>query len=504
MGDFTRSACARLGTLTERERCSCRARQRGQTSVFVAVTIVIILLAAFLLYNVGQLTTSKMLLQNAADSTAYSASVMVARAYNFAAYSNRAMVANQVAIAQLVGLTSWSRYYCTIYNEKCGSFPTAGSSGAYTEITDEIKAYFNGELTPEVTIVFKGYGVASKGIYDAFNLAAGPLITTINGIELALSDASKAYYLATYADLLASLAGKGTLNTILKANDPHASFSAFGIGTLAADTALSKKFITTYTPLNNKNDPNNRFHNVVVQSLDPFSNGRSGALDYTETLPFPLFAFGSCLGDGDGFYLMGAIYQGSTTLADNNASWSAKDSANFVGGGVCIIQVPTPVGDIPIPIPLIGYAHDNNQAYTGKLSSNSMSATYKVKDSTYSGLRSYLDVSNLKKADMASPRIDIFVVQGAGTIDTTEYAKSALGAPQGTAQQGSTPVLNLTDAERSNKMGASASSEAYFARPLQYWLLDGKGVYGNLFNPYWEAHLVPTPTALQAAAALVQ
>ncbi len=491
-------------TIVRVKSCShvAPSRQEGQTSVFVAVTIVIILLAALLLYNVGQLTSGKMELQNAADSTAYSGAVMVARAYNFAAYSNRAMVANQVAIAQIVGLTSWSRYYCTIYNQKCGKFPTSGSTGAYTEITDEIKGYFNGELTPEPQIVFDTYGPASKAIYTAFNVAAGPLIDTLNGIEETLSVASKAYYDATYLDLLASLAGQGTLNTILKANDPHASLSPFGGITLGTDIALSKKFITTYTPLNNKNDPNNRFHNVVVQSLDPFSNGRSGALDYTETLPFPLVAAGSCLGDGDGFFLMGAIYQGSTTLANNNASWSAKDSANFVGGGICIIEVPTPVGDIPIPIPLIGYANDSNQAYTGKLSSNSMSATYKV--GTYSGLRSYLDVSNLKKADMASPILSLFVQQGASTLDTTEYATSALGAPQGTAQQGSTPVLNLTDAEKGSKMGASASSAAYFARPLQYWLLDGKGVYGSLFNPYWEAHLVPTPLALQAAAAAVQ
>ncbi len=475
--------------------------ERGQTTVFVAVTIVIILLAALLLYNVGRFTSTKMRMQNAADATAYSGAVMLARAYNFSAYSNRAMVANQVAIAQLVGLTSWSRYYCTIYNATCGKFPSpTGSYGAYTEITDEIEAFFNGELTPEVQIVFDTYGFISKGIYTAINASAGPLIDTLNGVEEALSLASQGYYLATMADLVSAAGNTGPLVTILHANDPNANFSGYGEILLGIDTAEIGKFTTKYTPLDNKNDPNNRFHTVVVNSLDPFSNGRSGALDMTETLPFPLVAGGSCLGDGDGFFLMGADYSGSTTLANDNASWSAQDQAQFFGGGVCIIQVPTPVGDIPIPIPLFGYAYDSNQAYTGKLPSGSSTSTiYKV--GTYSGLRNYRDVSNLSKPDMTSPVLSIFIERKATTIGTTEYAKSPVGAPQGTAQQGSTPVLNLTDAEKGGVMGASSSADAYFARPLQFWELGGKAVYGNLFNPYWEAHLVPTPLALQAIAA---
>ena len=54
-----------------------------------------------------QMTSAKIKLQNTADAAAYSAAVLQARDYNFSAYTNRAMVANQVSAAQVVALKSW-------------------------------------------------------------------------------------------------------------------------------------------------------------------------------------------------------------------------------------------------------------------------------------------------------------------------------------------------------------------------------------------------------------
>ena len=48
-----------------------------------------------------------MQLQNAADATAYSVSVLEARDLNYGAYMNRAMVGNEVAIGQMVSMYSW-------------------------------------------------------------------------------------------------------------------------------------------------------------------------------------------------------------------------------------------------------------------------------------------------------------------------------------------------------------------------------------------------------------
>jgi hypothetical protein len=68
------------------------------------------LAALFFLFNVGQLTQEKTKLVNTSDAVAYSAGVMNARAMNFAAYTNRALVANELAIAQAVSLASWGDY----------------------------------------------------------------------------------------------------------------------------------------------------------------------------------------------------------------------------------------------------------------------------------------------------------------------------------------------------------------------------------------------------------
>lgn len=81
--------------------------QRGQASVFVLALMGVVLLCSIFLYQSGKITSEKMQLQNAADAAAYGSSVLEARALNFAAYTNRAMVANEVGIGQLVGVLSW-------------------------------------------------------------------------------------------------------------------------------------------------------------------------------------------------------------------------------------------------------------------------------------------------------------------------------------------------------------------------------------------------------------
>lgn len=82
-------------------------RQRGQALAFVLVFAAITGLAVLLLYNSSQLANTKTKLQNAADAGAYAAAILQARDHNFSAYTNRAMIANQVAVAQFASLKSY-------------------------------------------------------------------------------------------------------------------------------------------------------------------------------------------------------------------------------------------------------------------------------------------------------------------------------------------------------------------------------------------------------------
>jgi hypothetical protein len=88
-------------------------RQRGQALIFGLFALAGGLVALFFLFNTGQLTAEKTKLVNTADAVAYSAGVMHARALNFAAYTNRALIANEVLIAQAVSMTSWTHYVST-------------------------------------------------------------------------------------------------------------------------------------------------------------------------------------------------------------------------------------------------------------------------------------------------------------------------------------------------------------------------------------------------------
>ena len=82
-------------------------RQRGQAMVLVAMFLVVLMLSVLVLFNTSQITRDKIKVQNAADAVAYSAAILEARHLNFVAYTNRAMIANEVAIGQTIGLVTW-------------------------------------------------------------------------------------------------------------------------------------------------------------------------------------------------------------------------------------------------------------------------------------------------------------------------------------------------------------------------------------------------------------
>ena len=96
--------------MKSRQRTSHAHRQGGQTIVFFLAMVAACCCMLAFVYNVGQVTNRKEEAINAADAAALSGALVEARMLNFQAYTNRAMVANEVAIAQLVSLDSFVRY----------------------------------------------------------------------------------------------------------------------------------------------------------------------------------------------------------------------------------------------------------------------------------------------------------------------------------------------------------------------------------------------------------
>ena len=237
------------------------AKQRGQALLFVSVTALVMLLAMLTMFSMGQLTTEKMKLQNTADAAAYSAAVAQARDYNFSAYLNRGMIANDVAVAQLVGMASWSRNYYDTFNVL-----TPRVDSRYSSILP-------GPLYPlwsGTHAVAKG---ASKGLKVAFENAAKLFVPLLLGINTGFQGAQKIYHYGTALTVAQTLGVDDKFNSILqgtigfdlskitdyirfgntynvvKLNDSSASLSLLGMAGYAYNTYQWASFTSDRNPL---------------------------------------------------------------------------------------------------------------------------------------------------------------------------------------------------------------------------------------------------------------
>src|SRR4051812_16919109 len=82
----------------------------GQALPLALVLLAAVAATVFFMFNSGQLVQEKIRLTNTADAVAYSAGIQEARVLNYDAYTNRAIIANEIAIGQAVGLASWAKY----------------------------------------------------------------------------------------------------------------------------------------------------------------------------------------------------------------------------------------------------------------------------------------------------------------------------------------------------------------------------------------------------------
>jgi len=85
-------------------------RPGGQIAPVALFGILIASAVLAMMFNTGQQITEKSRVANAADAAAYSGAVWTARHLNFIAYTNRALIANHLAVGHFVSYVSWIRY----------------------------------------------------------------------------------------------------------------------------------------------------------------------------------------------------------------------------------------------------------------------------------------------------------------------------------------------------------------------------------------------------------
>lgn len=112
-----------------RPRTTAR-QQSGQAIVYLVAMLPFIFLSVLVVYNTAAATREKMKLQNTADATTYSASVLTARTLNYLAYTNRAMAANEASIATLASVqTSMGMFINSAANIQEGRVIAKGFEG---------------------------------------------------------------------------------------------------------------------------------------------------------------------------------------------------------------------------------------------------------------------------------------------------------------------------------------------------------------------------------------
>jgi hypothetical protein len=443
------------------------ARQKGQALVYGIFMLIFGLASLFFMFNTGQMTAEKTKLVNTADAVAYSAAVMHARALNFDAYTNRALVANEMTIAQMVSLKSWIDYakqhsqritplYCLTYY----SVPVALTLVKYSPLCMGL-AYF----APQVYIQ-----------------AADQLMTPVMQGTVIASEVAKVALQASQVTMFATFVQARTQIMDEVANANYANDGAIEVDPIPlTDNYLlfdGQPFISLYTGNGNGGSGRKRMADVerTAAGKEIFLSDRgwsdSSLISCSFITPIP---------SGN------ASHTFKTTL-NGLDSWEASDKASIsterwkLGGG----WIKT-------------YACRNDKGYNLGSGAKAARVNPVGGDWKYSGVPSFFELSSKalaygpsnSNADKKEARLQFAIRL---TRAKTEQRTSA-----GTSEVRPAGRLAIFDGNQAKDvMAAVSTSEVFFDR------MDGAKEIGSLFNPYWHAHLISNDKKVVAAALALQ
>lgn len=443
--------------------------QKGQALVYGLFIMAAGAAGTFFFFNTGQLYHEKSRLVNTADMVAYSAGVMNARALNFQAYTNRAMIANTVAIAQLVSLSSWIQY------------------------VDNLGMYGRSVLKPKF-IAF----------YPSYFLAAGigpPLQAGLNdsgvlqGLENA-ADASVAMLAGAQSVAYAGLVPvrQQVMSEVASAN--YRNDGSVSVDMLPDSVTEWGDFLKHYS-----GDERARFAEAVKTAAneDAFVSRRSWSMPGLWPDCAVAFPRLDRLDRRGGTELIGYDeWKSVDTLSVKE--WVPKSKHD----PLCRKLAETPAGWGAAGAADRPSSYVGPQQFDGALRVNPAStalASYSSRAWNYSGLPGFYDLSDAVLRD-ADPRMRMAV--------RLKRHKNQTATSEGRSQIGTSAHLNDYRASPAggDEFVAVSTSEVYFERPADF----SENVFGkasgkprelaSLFNPYWQTRLVYSEAHVRAARAL--
>lgn len=414
-----------------------RARTTGQALVVVLAFLATLTGGFLVVFSVGQVVNDKVRLVNAADAAAFSAAQWQARSLNYQAYLNRAIVANEVAIAQMVSLRSWSRYMDrTISNaSRIGSFvpPMAATLQSLERGWDAVDRAIAGIAPLE--------GVLSRWNVDVLTNAQA--IAHQQGTIAA-------------AELVAQVAAL---------QEPRAEvYEATRLLQVRNAAQWQHRFTAR---MQRGGGDLRRYSQLLMDSRDGFSAWRSADLA-PEGSPLQVSRRG-------GTDLIGAY------------AWRGIDTLSaHIDLGILAQEIPLGWGAAEqrhLPMTQQGI-HGNSSRRNSRASRLARRELAPVQ--AYRGLPEIRDVVQPARQDERRVTYSVALRMPQTRIDTAERLLVPHGL-WGAAAEPERFAANFS----SSALHALGSAEVYFRRPEGR--ADGRREFASLFSPYWQAHLATTP-----------
>jgi hypothetical protein len=438
----------------------------------------LLIVAAFLylMVNSGQSVTEKIRVTNAADAAAYSAGIAEARALNYDAYLNRAMVANEIVIAQLVSFASWTNYF-------------AETALHYPDASTEINFFVLPNLKVlQLDAIFLGADLASfaggrspveyaRDITNGLDFGVWLLNVAANGLELSQK--------TVQASLTAGLSQQVLASRVVRAMDPALTALvvpvSHGMG----------NFVKGYERNGPDGDERARLADVTLRSRDPFTRERNWEIG---SFDVPLFRRDGALKKRGGTDLIGFD------------EWRAVDTLELHGERFgCGKWGLSWCGDVQRPI---GWGaamasrsgSDEGRGYHGNAyGENAATAASADSEIRPMGLGSFTgipDSFDLRELDPAREQLTGITVRVSKAHASTLTSGNA-------AQFRTTGALDLYgNRPAGGQLAAMSRAEVFYDRIAAR--ADGKTELASLFNPYWRVRLVAPTAADKAFSAALQ
>jgi len=398
-------------------------------------------LGLMFMFSAGQMSATKQRVVNAADAAAYSAAVWRARTMNYHAYSNRAIIAQEVAIAQAVTLTSWIKYFETFIEN----------------VTTIVEIVFP-VLAPIIETIQEVLGWIRELTDWTATLEIWLRGAETVGYKNLLAESQQLMYLAGSSWGVSAIA-----NQVARAND--SAFFGHALTDGSAYAQLTRRY--------ESDDDRRRLQGLVIDSLDPFVTDRRA------DLPLPLPS--SCLGSSWQQWVQWIRKRGGTAMP-NLERWEAADTLSMHDwhrrGGRCREHETVPIG--------WGAAEASLQN-TGEIESNpgdveeNESALEEAEEDIIS-IGGYSGISRVRELNYESLDNPRFPTSRIAVIVHAPGAAARTGRTVGVG----TGRLQLNEDLHNRYISALAVADVYFRRPSD---APARTEYASLYSPYWQARL---------------